>query len=102
MQWLQDPNQSTLNNLNNARCAASRHFKNKKREHLKAKINELGRNSKNINIREFYRGVSDSKKGYQPKTNIVKDEKGVLVARFHSILVRCRSYFSQLFHCTWG
>ena len=34
----------------------------KKREHLKAKINELETNSKNKNVRELYRRISDFKK----------------------------------------
>ena len=45
MQWLQDPNQSNVDNLNNLRREASRHFRNKKKEYLKAKINELEANS---------------------------------------------------------
>ena len=35
-----------------------------------------------------------SQKGYQPRCNIVKDEKGDLVANPHSIVVRWRNYFS--------
>jgi hypothetical protein len=96
MQWLQNPNQSNLDNLNNARQEVSRHFRNKKREYLKAKFNEVEINSKNKNIRELYRGINYFKKGYQPRTNIVKDEKGDLVADCHSILARWRNYFSQL------
>jgi hypothetical protein len=42
----------------------------------------------NKNIRELYRGISDFKKGYQPRTDILKDEKGDLVADSHSILAR--------------
>jgi len=57
----------------------------KKDEYLKAKINELETNSK-INIRDLYRGVNDFKKGYQPRTNVVKDEKGDLITDSHSIL----------------
>jgi hypothetical protein len=34
------------NNLNNVRREASRHFRNKKREYRKDKINELATNSK--------------------------------------------------------
>jgi hypothetical protein len=94
MEWLQDLNQSNLDNLNKARHEASRHFRNKKREYLKAKINELETNSKNI--RELYRGISDFKKGYQIRINIVKDETGELVADCHSILARWRNYFSQV------
>jgi len=41
MQWLQDPNQSNLDNQNNVICEATRHFRNKKKEYLEAKIDEL-------------------------------------------------------------
>ena len=41
MQWLQDSNQSTVDNLNNVRHEASRHFRNKKKENPKAKTDEL-------------------------------------------------------------
>jgi hypothetical protein len=44
----------------------------------------------------LYRGINDVKKGYQPRTRIVKDEKGDLVADSHSIMVRWRNYFSQV------
>jgi len=46
MQWVQHTNQSTVNNLNNVRREASRHFRNNKKEYLKAKIDELETNSK--------------------------------------------------------
>jgi len=42
IQWLQDPNQSNVNNLNNVRHKASRHCR-KKMEYLKAKVDELGK-----------------------------------------------------------
>ena len=98
MQWLKDPNQSSVDNQNNIRCQASRHFRNKKKEYLKAKIDELETNSKIKNIRDLYRGISDFKKAYQPRTNILKDEKGDLVTDFHSILGRWKNHFSQLFY----
>ena len=40
MQWLQDPSQSNVDNLNNVRREASRHFRNEK-EYLKNKLEEL-------------------------------------------------------------
>jgi hypothetical protein len=92
MQWL-DKNQSNVDKFNNGRREASRHFKNKKKEYLKAKT-ELETNRKIKNIRNLYTGVSDFKKGYLPRTNIVKDEKGDLVTDSHSILVRWRSDIS--------
>jgi len=84
MQWLQNPNESNVDNLNNIRCAASRHFRNKKKEYLKAKIDELKTNSK-INIGDLYRGINEFKKGYQPGINIVQVEKGDLVTDCNTI-----------------
>jgi len=40
-------------------------------------------------------GISDFKKGYQPRTNTVKD-KGDFVTHSRSMLVRWRNHFSQL------
>ena len=34
MLWIHDPSQSNVDNLNNVRCDASRHFRNKKKEYL--------------------------------------------------------------------
>ena len=49
---------------------------------------ELESNRKIKTIRGLYRGISELKKGYRPRINIVKDEKGDLVADCHSILGR--------------
>jgi len=73
-------------------------LRNKKKAYLRTKIEELETNSKIQIIRDLYRGVSDFKKGYQSRCNIVKDEKGDLVADCHSIVARWRNYFSQLFN----
>ena len=98
MQLIVDPSQSNVDNLNNVRREVSRHFKKKKKAYMRAKIEELETNSKIKNIRDLYRGINDFKKGYQPRYNIVKDEKGDLVADFHSFVARWRNCFSQLFN----
>jgi hypothetical protein len=36
------------------------------------------------------------KKGYQPRSNLVKDENGDLLADSHNIFNRWKNYFSQL------
>jgi hypothetical protein len=61
---------------------------------LKAKIDELEANSKIKNIRNLYSDIIDFKKGYQPRTHTVRDEKSDLVTDVHSILVSWRNYFS--------
>jgi len=85
MHWVQDPSQSNVDILNSVRHDASRHFRIEKKAYLKGKIEELGTNSKIKNIRDLYRGISDFKKGYQPRTNIMEDGKGDLVADSRSI-----------------
>ena len=92
----QDPNQSNVDNLQNVRPEASRHFRNKNKEYLKAKTENLQTNSKIKNIRDMYRSISDFKKDYQLRTNRVKYEKGDLVADSHSVLGRWMNHFSQL------
>jgi hypothetical protein len=57
LQWLQYPSEINGDNMNNVTCEASRHFRNKKREYLKGKINELAINSRNKNIN--LRGVTN-------------------------------------------
>ena len=63
MQWIQDPSQSNVHNLNNVRRDANRHFRNKKKACLRAKIEELETNSKINNIRDLYRGINDIRRG---------------------------------------
>jgi hypothetical protein len=58
LQWLQDPSEVNGDNQNNVRREASRYFRNKKKECLKDKINELATNSKNKNIRDLYGGIN--------------------------------------------
>jgi hypothetical protein len=80
-------------NISDVRQETSRHFRNKKREYLKDKINELESNSKNKNIRDLYRRINEFKKGYQPRTNLLKNEMGVDP---HKILNRWKNYFCEL------
>jgi hypothetical protein len=75
-------------NLRNVRREASRHFRNKKGEYLKDKITDIELNSKNKNIRNLYRRITEFKKGYQPKTNLVKDKRGDLLADPQKMLTR--------------
>jgi hypothetical protein len=80
----------------NKRREASRHFRNKKREYLKDKINGLAMNSKNRNFTNPYGGINEFNKGYQPRSNLVKDENGDLLANSHNIFNMWKNYLSQL------
>jgi hypothetical protein len=75
--------------LINVSWDASRHFRNKKREYFKDKINELESNTKNKDIRDLYRGITEIKMGgYQPRfLNIELNPGG-------SIFTRTRQYMA--------
>jgi len=74
---------------------------NKEEEYLNAKVDELENNSKIKNIRELYRSINDFKKGYQPRTNTLKDKKPNLVTDCHSIVGKVEELFSSAIECTW-
>jgi len=97
MQWVQDPNQSNVDNLNNVRRETSRHFRNKT-EYLKAKMDDIEINSK-TRISETSMAESMTKNGYHPRTNTVMDEKGDSVTGSLRILARRRNHLS-VFECT--
>jgi hypothetical protein len=49
-----------------------------------------------MNIRDLCRGINEFKSGYQPRSNLVKDENGDLLADPHKILNRWKNYIYQL------
>jgi hypothetical protein len=59
---------------------------------------ELVTNSKKKYTRDLYREINDFKRGYQLRSNLVKDENGDLLADSH-ILNRWKNYFSVI-ECT--
>jgi hypothetical protein len=93
---LQYPSQINGDNLQNLRCETGRTLRNKKREYLKGKINELETNNKNKNIRDLYRGINELKKGSQPRINIIKNENGNLLADPQNVLNRWKNFFNQV------
>jgi hypothetical protein len=58
LQRLQNPSQIYGDNLQNLRRETSRIFRNKKRDYLKDKINELETSNKNKNIRDLFKGIN--------------------------------------------
>jgi hypothetical protein len=99
LQTLQNPSQINRDNLNNVRQTI-KHFSNKKREYMKDRINELETHSKNNNIRDLYRAINEFKKGYQPITNLVKDEDGNLLADSHYFECMEQLLLSPIIKCT--
>jgi hypothetical protein len=89
---LKNTSQIKGDNVQNIKHETNKIFRNKKREYLKDKINELETN-KNTNI-DFYRGINEFKKCYQTRINVMKDENGNLLADHQSALNRWKNFFN--------
>ena len=63
LQWIQDPNQSNVDIVKNVRREVSRHFRDKNKAYLRAKIEDLETNSKIQNIRDLYRASMTLRRG---------------------------------------
>jgi hypothetical protein len=46
----------------------------------------------NKNVKDLNRGINEFKRGYQPRTNVINDEIGNLLADSHDILNRWKNY----------
>jgi hypothetical protein len=79
LQLLKDPSEVTGEKLINIRREASRYFRNKRREHVKEKINEFVMNNKNKNIGDLCRERNEFERVYQPRNDFVKDENGDMI-----------------------
>jgi hypothetical protein len=44
----------------------------------------------------LHRGINEFEKGYQPRINIIKDEKGCLLEDPHKVLNGCKNVFNQV------
>jgi hypothetical protein len=71
-------------------------LRNKKRQYLKDKGNELATNNKNEYIRDLYKVINEFKRGYQLRSKLMKDENGDLLVDSHNILNRWQNCSSQL------
>jgi hypothetical protein len=87
-------NQLNGDNPNNIRYETSRYFRNKKKDYLKDKINELQTRSMNKKNGDMYSVINELKMSYQPTTILVKDEEGDLLADSH-VLNRWKNYSGQ-------
>jgi hypothetical protein len=44
-----------------------------------------------MDIRDLYREINEFKRGYQPRSNLIKDENGYLLADSNNIVNRWKS-----------
>jgi hypothetical protein len=67
-----------------------------KREYLKDKTNELAMNSSKKSIRDLFTSMNEFKRGYHPRSNLVKNKNGDQLADSSNILNRWKNYIFLL------
>jgi hypothetical protein len=75
------------------RREANRYYRNKKKKYPRDRSNVLATNSKIKDTGDCIRRINEFKRGYHPRSNLVKDEKGDQLADSHIILNSWMSYF---------
>jgi hypothetical protein len=73
-------------NLNNAMCETSRNLRNRKKNGVSERINELKTNNKNRTVRHLYRIINECKNCCQLRIYLIKDENCNLLADTRIIL----------------
>ena len=71
-------------------------LKSKKKCHLQSLVKELEIDSRQHNSRNFFQRVKSWRKGFQPRTNIISDENGQLMADSVRVVARWGQYFRGL------
>jgi hypothetical protein len=82
LHWLQDPSEINGDNLNNVRREANRYFRNKKKEYLKGKINELAAADNIETIKKNTESLVDASKEVCLEINLEKTKYRVRQARY--------------------
>jgi phage host-nuclease inhibitor protein Gam len=73
-----------------------------KKDYRKANIDELETSSKIKNIIDFYMGVSEFKKGYQPGTNIERIRRVIFWLQIRTVFCWVEEPFLSVVQYTWG
>ena len=63
---------------------------------MNRKITEIESNRRNRRAREQYRGINEVRKGFRPRTNMIRDKNGVVLVNESEIKERWREYFHDL------
>ncbi|XP_068250251.1 uncharacterized protein [Palaemon carinicauda] len=74
----------------------NRVFIRKKRQKLNDEIDIIDENRKRGRIRQHYQGVRKIKRGYQARTQMIKDKDGEILTRDEDVMKRWEQYFKEL------
>ncbi|KAJ8921292.1 hypothetical protein NQ315_013766 [Exocentrus adspersus] len=94
---LQEGMEEAKNKFEEQRRKTKMMLRNNKIKHYeKEQYNKNRRDYRNNDIRNFYQGVKNERKGYQPKPVFYKDKDGKIIAADDEVLERWKGYFKQL------
>ena len=86
----------------NKRREAKHLFRNKKRASFQRKLENIKQEYSNKNAKEFYKEVNSVKRGFKPRTTLIKDSMGNIIGNEEQALLRWSEYFLEHFKLNKG
>lgn len=94
---LQNPNDPDLRqSMIDTRKATKKIIRQKKREFINTELDIIEQDRREGRIRKHYLGINKIKKGYQPRSQMIKDVDGKLLTNPNEVVKRWKEHFEQL------
>ncbi|XP_054259423.1 uncharacterized protein LOC128984157 [Macrosteles quadrilineatus] len=93
---LQRPTRQTTEEYKESRRTANGILRNKKKQHIKAQIEEIQNLDDQNETRKCYTAIKRMTKGFQPRVNACKDKDGNLIEEATRVLDRWAEHFTEL------
>ena len=94
--YLTRPTRAKYEEFQQKRREANYICRRKKRTAWNEQLEDMEKNFKENNDRQAYKEVKFIKKGYAPRTSMIKDKKGEIVSTHAEVLERWKEHFQQL------
>lgn len=96
LKMLQRMTRTTKQIYETKRRIAKKLCRKKKREQEKLRLRDLENCREEKEARKMYKGIRELKKGWQPQTNLCRDELGNLIGDQTKVLNRWKTFFQEL------
>jgi hypothetical protein len=85
-----------MRSIKNGEGRLTEHVKEKKRENMKKKLEEINLLNQQIERCKFYKSVNNMKRGFQPRMSWCKGKVRRMIGKEGKILERWREYFTEM------
>ena len=96
LRMLQSPSNENILSFNTLRTRARKLIRRKKREAYNRTIDNIESEARSLNSRNFFREITNIRKGFKPQTNILKKANNDLITDPQEVLQTWKEFFENL------